>query len=848
MREMEMKKKLSPARTLMLFLYVCFFVIGISGCNPEEEASNLGGLNIDLSADFTITSVTKAQVKSKVGEPSLADFKIEIFDAKGDQLVRSWDSFADMPSVPLFPAGSYLLKASYGTQHKGAFETPYYEGVAPFSIAKHKNTNISVVCRIANVKMTLEYAEVFKKYFKDWSTKVASTGDSLSFSKEEIRAAYFEPGRIGMMLTLTKQNGTSFAFAPPAISTEAGKHYKVNLDVTEGGAGGMNLAISFDQSTEENPILINLDSPSMETAPYLTPTGFTPGQPVSFVEGTEYKPGSMYALLTARKGIKSCVISTSSNELQKMGWPASIDLAAAGADLSALTALGFTYTAGDQMAELDFSKLISQLPSGSSAPVLYILNIEATDKDGQRSQDFSLQLESLMPGFELFQPEDIKAGTNETTLTFELTEGDASKVIPQYLAYGQWYDCEFVEPVAPTGTQNVYTCKVKMATVIDQAQLRLSYNKGSRVSNQVTQKALPLVFEVEAPAEYCWATQAYLTIKSDVAGLDLSKFKVQESGASGYLPTSVENDMILVKGLTPGQDHNLIVTLGSAQKDCKLKTEADEQLLNADFEGGQTEVFNATINKGGRHGSKISTKQSTQDLKVYNPSEWCTVNSKTVPSYRRIKNTWYMVPSTLITEESGNHLVCLQNVKWSDNYEQEPEANIGGIFSPTSLDDLPTPPLNRKSAGKLFLGSYSAPTQAGTDNTDMDETYNYGISFPSRPLSLQFTYKYDSSIDGDDNGIVKIEVLDESNLVIGRSGYSYTALTESNYTTLTLPITYTYKNKKAAKIRLFFASSKYANDKQSKEDTSEMKTKDRNSDAVSTGNQLFIDNIELLYE
>lgn len=827
----------------------CSLVFLFASCQVEDEGTDTGGMTLQLTSDFSITSITKSGGETKSAGPSVNDFRVEIYQNEGQTLYRGWESFADMGSTVYLPQNAYLLKAVYGQQHKGAFEKPYYEGSAAFTITRNQNTNVSVVCRVANVKVTVDYKEGFKNYFKDYSIKMASTGDSLVFAKDETRAAFFEPGRIGMRLLLTKQDGSEVSFVPPAIqNTEGGKHYQLSIDVTDGGAGGVNLAISFDKTTEEKPILINLDASQMETTPFFTPIGFTSGQPVSFIEGTDFETGALYTLLTARKGIQSCVIRTDSRELQKLGWPAQVDLAAAGADLSALTALGFSYTAGDQMAELDFSKVASRLPSNASAPVLYTFYLEATDKSGQRSGDFSLQLESLMPGFELFQPEDIKAGTGETTLTFELTEGEASKVMPQYLAYGQWYDCEFVEPIAPTGTQNVYTCKVKMATVIDQVQLRLSYNNGSRVSNQVTQKALPLAFTVEVSAEYCWATQAYLTIKSDVAGLDLSKFKVQENGASGYLNTSVESNMIVVKGLHSGQVHNLTVTLGSAQTNCTLTTEAEEQLLNADFEGSQTEVFNATINKGGKYGSKISSKQSTQDLKVYNPSEWCTVNAKTVPSYRGIKNTWYMVPSALIAEESGNHLVCLQNVKWSDNYEQEPEAKYGNIISPSSLGDLPTPPLNRKSAGKLFLGSYAAPTQAGTDNTDMDETYTYGIPFTSRPLSLQFTYKYDSSIDGDDNGIVKIEVLDKNNLVIGRSGYSYTALAESDYTTLTLPITYTYKNKQAAKIRLFFASSKYASDKQSKEDTSEMKTKDRNGDAVSTGNQLFIDNIELLYE
>lgn len=491
MRKQKLRKVRSSARTAASALF-CSLLFLFASCHIEDEGADTGGMTLQLTPDFSITSVTKAGGETKSAGPSVNDFRVEIYQNEGQALYRQWASFADMGSTVYLPQNTYLLKAVYGELHKGAFEKPYYEGSSAFAITRNRNTNVSVVCRVANVKVTVDYKEGFKNYFKDYSIKMASSGDSLLFAKDETRAAFFEPGRIGMRLLLTKQDGSEMSFVPPAIQdTEGGKHYQLSIDVTDGGAGGVNLAISFDKSTEEKPILINLDASQMETTPFFTPTGFSSGQPVSFIEGADFEKGALYTLLTARKGIQSCVIRTDSRELQKLGWPAQIDLAAAGADLSALTALGFSYTAGDQMAELDFSKLASRLPSNASAPVLYTFYLEATDKSGQRSKDFSLQLESLMPGFELFQPEDIKAGTSETTLRFELTEGDASKVTPQYLAYGQWYDCEFTEPVAPTGTQNLYTCKVKMATVIDQIQLRLSYNKGSRVSNQVTQKTQP---------------------------------------------------------------------------------------------------------------------------------------------------------------------------------------------------------------------------------------------------------------------------------------------------------------------------------------------------------------------
>ena len=88
-------------------------------------------------------------------------------------------------------AGNYTLKATYGNIETQGFEAPYYEGAKEFSIKKNESTNISVVCYLANVKVTTEYTELFKKYFTDYTVNIRPAGSTdTSFGKNETRAAH----------------------------------------------------------------------------------------------------------------------------------------------------------------------------------------------------------------------------------------------------------------------------------------------------------------------------------------------------------------------------------------------------------------------------------------------------------------------------------------------------------------------------------------------------------------------------------------------------------------------------------------------------------------------------------
>lgn len=825
-----------------------------SGCSPEDESANEGALNLNLTTDFTITAETRAATKADEAGPSINDFRIQIYKGESEVLYKEWASFSDCPSIIYLQESKYKLKASYGEQHKGAFEQPYYEGSSIFNISKRNTTQASAICKIANVKVSLNYQEGFKKYFKNWSTKVASTGDSILFTKEETRAAFFEPGRVGMNMTLTKQDGKTFNYALPTITTEAGKHYRVNMNVTEDGAGSANLVIVFDKTTEEKPITINLsgDKPFEDAHPFITPTGFVNGRPLSFIEGADL--GTVYSLVTARGKIKSCKVTTNSKAVMKLGWPVegTVDLASTDPKQiefqNAIKKLGITFTpnmAGIQMAELDFSKVIPKLPSNEQVPLAHTFYIEVTDEKGYTNEAFSLVLQSMMPGFQLFKLDKIVHGIAQVGLSFELTEGSPEKITAEYLKAGKWYPCSFASPIVPSGTHQVYQCVISGFTrAADTQQIRLSYNNGSRYSNEQTLETTPLNFSIQIPDNsegYVYAKKAYIKVSVGADYADKRDlFSLLQFTANGKPLTKeigYDKDMlILIKGLTPGSENIIEAKIGteSSQQTIQINTEEELTIPNAGFEEW---FFDKTDKKGNPITKNIDFVYwkkwfpwSSTDL---NTQGWNTLNQKTTqdgttPTTIKIPFVGTVPTSPYV----GCCYVANSGTIPTDDSHSGKAALIRSVGWGNGSEAAGAPP-KRTDFGLLYLGSYT-----------LNEDLNYGIPFKSRPTGFSFWYKYQPKNPAD-KFIAKMILLNENGEIIASGEFSSGKKDAYTEKKITLTIPAAYKTNKAAKMYISFQSGTKIEPNKTDFNYPQFGNL---SDGEFVGSQLWIDNVQLNYE
>lgn len=852
------------AKLNVLFL---FFFFLFSACDVDENEES-GSLLLKLSSDFSITVVTKAETKAPAEGPSLDDFKVAVYQGEsGTSLFKEWNSFSDMASEVYLPQNTYVLKASYGQQHKGAFEAPYYEGTTLFSIIKRKSTSVSVVCKIANTKVTLEYSDGFKQYFKDWTVKVASTGDSLTFAKDETRGAYFEPGLVGMNLVMTRQDGKTLQYAPPVIATEGGKHYRVRLDVTTGGAGGVNLVIKFDKTTEEKPLYVDIsgDNPVIVSPPYISSTGFSSGMPITVTEGTS--AGKIYTLVNARGKIKSCVLRTDSRSLIDNGWPEKVDLADATANVSGLKGITFTSgIKGVQMAEIDFTELMPLLPASSQTSLLHTFFLEVTDEAGKKNDEFTLMAQMSVPGFRLLKLENVKtdgaSAEGTADVRFEMTSGDPAKIKVQAKDdYGIWSDWKWVSGKEPklTNVANVYLGTIKIK-VEDKKLLRLNYNDGARISNSEYLYGGKYSFELEmadggeanADNPYVWATKAYVKVKDNYLNpYKLQFIKNDENGDEVQFEV-LNNNVIILKGLDAGAENNIIVKVIGAQNDplCKpfrIVTETIQQLPNRKFENWKTigsPIENVSI--GGKRAyfyynllsqlKNVTGDPFKKSLSNKTPIGWSNLNSVSMPLNATNKNTWYIVPSCL-PPENLNSGVWIRNVSW-DATGRGVDNNIpgdGGFLGLSPVKGTPNTAnllISNKSIGKLFLGE-------GQE----------GCLLSSRPISLQGWFKYVSK-EGE-KGRVNV-IIKNGNTEIAKGEYEFS---NSNSSTFVVDLIYSNALLKAERIFVTFVvthnkeeadiktefNTTYKNNTYSSQETNDV-------EMTCTGSELYIDDLKLIYE
>lgn len=830
-------------------------ILLLCGCvNDEKRSGAFGGMSLHLSTSSAVTDVTTRSGDEEL--PAVQDFSISILQGEKEQ--ASWNKLSDYDEDTTFPVGSYTLKAYYGDNENEGFDTPYYEGTTDFDIRGGETTPVETTCRLANTKISIEYTEDFKQYFKTYSTTIQSEqGSEVSFSSDESRAAYVKSGNISVRLTFTKVNG---GLSPNTVDVTTIKdalpqhHYHLLMNVD---AGKAILSIVFDRVTEVKPITLDISDKALNIKPpYFTLTGFEKtSNDGNQWDGNPIESEQLSALLTSLGGFTKCILKTTSPNLPD--WPENgFNLASltpedqALLEKSGVKLIGFGANQ-DQMGIINFTGLVSNLNITDDNDT-HLFYLSATSVYGKQSEEYVLNI-TTPKNFMLLPAEPVKMKSKEINISVKLKEGNPQNIKLYYRYYGVMTPINntVITPIdGKEGYYNIKASGIDMGVVAKDFQAEYNGLKSAIISVAVIVPSYSVILE---PFDV-WAYTAEMTIVPEYAE-DLSNVMsaieaYTSLDGSNWTKVDASNLKIdetlgkaIIIGLTPGVPYYFRTTCDDGTTfSMPIKQMTESVLQLPDFTQEWETFFNGTINKGGKYYHKSAWRDNRFDTTVLNVSDiskndgWKTVNEKTVPTSGN-KNTWYMVPSSML-QSNG---VLMRNVAWTKT-SNNPPAGSGGLLSADNLTDLTPPTHGHRSAGKLFLGSYSY------NHSNDDEVYNEGISFSSRPIRLKGTYKY--TADNDEGGIVTV-------IVESREGGHTLKLAEgkvvlsptSSMKDFTVDLTYNEMfEKKATHLCVMFASSSKASKDQSLEDKN-IKTTDNRSAAVSTGSELYIDkNIILEYK
>ena len=255
-------------------IFACLLLLIMSAsCTQDMELNGKGYLKLNIKS---VVSTHKPEA-TRADAPDYYNAKqlyVEIVKANGTVVMSTSDFYNDNSfkgAIKLDP-GTYTINAhSYGWDGNGAgFNTPFYAGSTTVAVEEYTSKTASITCTQANVKVTVNYDDSFKKFFAQATTTVQSAISGitpLAFTMGTTTASgYFPVGNLTANLSVTNKDGKTFTNTKEFTGVKAREHYILNYKVKQEGhlgngtTGGVDVEIDGSTTTYTYDIFIPMKS------------------------------------------------------------------------------------------------------------------------------------------------------------------------------------------------------------------------------------------------------------------------------------------------------------------------------------------------------------------------------------------------------------------------------------------------------------------------------------------------------------------------------------------------------------------------------------------------------------
>ena len=237
-------------------------LVSLVSCSVREEVpfeTGMGGIRLELLTDLT---ATRADAE---GQLSPEDFKIEIVNPQG-VIFKRWDTYAEYLAqestvFAMNAGGPYTLRASYGDSAASGFNAFFFIGEQEFTVQPQQVTDVSVTCRMGNVKVAVEFGDNIRKQYTEYTATVSTLRGSLVFDKDCKEAGYLPCGDISVYVELTGPDGETSGFTnSKEIVGGPGDFITLKIDTGEVPDSEVSLTVSIDPATNDHQVNIELPS------------------------------------------------------------------------------------------------------------------------------------------------------------------------------------------------------------------------------------------------------------------------------------------------------------------------------------------------------------------------------------------------------------------------------------------------------------------------------------------------------------------------------------------------------------------------------------------------------------
>ncbi len=497
-------------------MHLLLLVLLTSSCSRREETMyepGTGGVRIDLATEAPAT-------RADVPELSPDDFKVEIINKAG-VIFKRWGTYAeyksqDNPLVQMNVGDGYTLRATLGDSTASGWNAWFFKGESVFSVLPQQTVEVRAVCRMANVKVAVNYGDNVINDYVSYRTIVSNSRGRLDFDMEhKDEAGYMPVGPLTVDVELTDGDGRIWYFRNGSqIEAYPGDFITLNLDTDEIPSQEIGLIISIDRTTNDSTVNVELPSYMLpKDAPLLIPEagGFDENGTLTMVEGTEPNANISF---NAVSGLTGCTMTVGSAYLSSLGWPQTLDFLSLSADeKNILERDGLTYVVEEAgtMGAIDFSAVARKFAYSEDAGAnAHSFTIKITDALGKTAEaTFVITPRAASKSIAEISEGNVWAARIENVV-LSTEDGDPELLYPEVRAEGGQWTRPSCTSTSVSGTTNTFT--ITGLTPGTGYSVRARYNNGA--SETVREVTTEEAQQVENAGFEDWDEWEYYVNKS----------------------------------------------------------------------------------------------------------------------------------------------------------------------------------------------------------------------------------------------------------------------------------------------------------------------------------------------
>ena len=228
-------------KNFLPFLAGCLLAVALLpaavSCDSFLLPSQDGEIEVSFIEDLYLQ--TKASASDL---PDTNQFLLKVTNDKGTVLYDG--TYGAAPATILASAGTCTVSVVSGAFKAPAFATPQYGDSQKVTVKSGQSAQVRLVCRQQNAGVRLKIASAFLSAYPNGSLHLKSTDGKLLYSYSEKRFAYFNPGKISLILS---DGGSDKTLLTRDLAARDMLTLDIGVAATgTNGSGGRSITIQID--------------------------------------------------------------------------------------------------------------------------------------------------------------------------------------------------------------------------------------------------------------------------------------------------------------------------------------------------------------------------------------------------------------------------------------------------------------------------------------------------------------------------------------------------------------------------------------------------------------------------